>query len=105
MSLNALHPIFWVGGRFDDAKRRGEQAELEVQQARYIATINAEAQMCQGIAAMVRPPVPLRIQIARGMDLYNDGNMNPWEWLIDLLERGVNDVDDYVVFRGDISKM
>jgi hypothetical protein len=43
--------------------------------------------------------------IAQGMRLYDGGNLNPWEWLIELLERGANDVDDgkmyYQEVRGD----
>jgi Phosphotransferase enzyme family len=108
MFLSSLHPIFWEVGRFDDEERRGEEAELKVQQAQYVEMIAAEAERCKGISTMVPESRSLRVMIAGGMLKYEVGNLNPWEWLIDLMERGINDVDsgaiDYPALRGKLFK-
>jgi hypothetical protein len=107
MFLSSLHPIFWAGGRFDNEERRDEEAKLAAQQARYVGMISAEAQRCQAISIITVPESrSLRVMIAEGMVKYEEGNLNPWEWLIDLVESGINDVDsgptDYRALRGDI---
>ena len=64
-----------------------------MQQDQYIATIRSEARIYQAISVTDRLSQPLRIMIAERMIKYEQGNLNPWEWLIDLLEGDVNDVD------------
>jgi len=107
MFLSSLHPIFWEGGRFDNEERRREETKLAAQQARYIDMIDTEAQRSQVVLLLVRQLRSLRVMIAEGMIKYDEGNLNPWEWLIDLIESGISDGDnhaiDYRVVRGDIS--
>lgn len=93
MFLFSLHPIFWEGGKFDNEERRSEEAKLAAEQARYIEMVDVEAKRCQVISAMQQSG-PLRIMIADGMVKYDNGNLNPWEWLIDLLESEVNEQVD-----------
>jgi len=99
-----LHPIFWKGGRFDNEERRNQETKLAIQRGHYVEAIRAEAQRCQVISEMDRQSQSLRVMIAEGMVKYDEGNLNPWEWLIDLLEGDINVVDsgsrEYQVMEG-----
>ena len=85
MSLSFVHPIFWDGGRLDNEVRRMEEVEQQVERDRYVGVMEAEAVKCNLVSVMQQSQ-SLRVLIADGMNRWVDGGMNPWEWLIDLLE-------------------
>ena len=93
MFLSSLHPIFWKGGRFDNEERRNQEAKLAIQRGHYVEAIRVEAQRCQVISEIDQQYEYLRVKFAEGMVKYDEGNLNPWEWLIDLLESDINVID------------
>jgi hypothetical protein len=85
MFLSSLHPSIWHGGRFDTKERRHLESILASQQLKYKTVMDNEANRLQ--VASNLDPRGLRAMIAGGIIRYSDGDMNPWEWLIDFLER------------------
>ena len=83
MELDAPHPIFWKGGRLDNERNRKRIARLEDGQRKYIAVMLDEIDAFNRI---VECPQSLLVTIARGMVLYEQVNLGPWEWLVDILE-------------------
>lgn len=104
--ISSLHPIFWEGGRLDHVKRRKSENILKAQQARYLSTMRAQAPESLAISQSWQSIGSLRTQLAYGMDLYQGGNLNPWEWLIDLLERVIKQPNEsswnYEELRGKL---
>ena len=64
--------------------RRKEEVEQPEERDRY-GVMEAEAVKCNLVSVMLQSQ-SLRVLIADGMNRWVDGSMNPWEWLIDLLE-------------------
>ena len=65
--------------------RRKEEVEEQVKRDRYVGVMEAKAVKCNLVSVMQQSQ-SLRVLIADGMNRWVDGSMNPWEWLIDLLE-------------------
>jgi hypothetical protein len=89
MFLSSLHPSFWQGGRFDTEERRHHESILASQQLKYKTVMDNEANRLQ-LASVLLDSRSLRVMIAGGIIQYSEGNLNPWEWLIDLLERDMD---------------
>jgi hypothetical protein len=85
MSLSFVHPILWEGGRLDNEVRRKEEVEQQEERDRYVGVMEAEAVKCN-LFSVMQQSQSLRVLIADGMNRWVDGSLNPWEWLIDLLE-------------------
>lgn len=81
MALVTLQPRLWQGSPFDTEDRRKEQAEADIKQQEYRRVMDAEAQIHQ--ATLIVDPVSLRVSIAEGINRYPQGDLNPWEWLVD----------------------
>jgi hypothetical protein len=86
MCLSSEHPIFLQGGRLDTEERRGVEVDREIQQRTYVGAMEAEAAKLN-VVPVTQQTQPLRVHIAEGMNKWGDGNSNPWERLIDLLEQ------------------
>ena len=87
MSLAPLHPIFWVGGKFDTPERRKAEALGAREQMKYLSWIKSHEQQIRLIRDIWEYPQSLGIAISYGMSRYEEGNKSPWEWLVDLLDQ------------------
>jgi Phosphotransferase enzyme family len=88
LGLAPLHSMFWEGGRFDTPERRAEEVINDREQRKYLSWVKSHQEK---VGLMIDDiwefPQPLGIGIADAMSRFEQGNMGPWEWLIDLLER------------------
>jgi hypothetical protein len=85
MALSTLHPSMWQGSSFDTEERRQEEAVLAAQQAQYRSVMDTEAERTN--ATPMVDSLSLQVSIAEGINRYPQGDLNPWEWLVELLER------------------
>ena len=97
MEIRSMNPIFWKGGRLDNDYNRKDFIITERLRQKYIAVMLDETgeDNAYGIAEY---PLPLRVEIAQGMVMYEKGNMTPWQWLLDILESkdGKGDGKDFL---------
>jgi len=101
MEVNTSHPIFWEGGRLDNEQNRKRNSELDDAQRKYMAVMLGEV---GAIKSIVKSPPSLRVAIAKGMFLYENGYLGPWEWLLDILESsdGEGDGKDFMALLREL---